>query len=123
MSQTNKSEYESKDTRANSKESMKQNNVQNEKKTMPQVQPIVIDQILTVGELDLKSFIGVNKNDPIVSSIGKSLEKKTKVPKMAANVFEARKLMKVRRKIEMTHQKKIGTKLVILEIYIQFSMF
>lgn len=80
----------------------------NEKMGTPQQQPIVIDQILTVSELDLESFIGENKDDPIVTSIEKTLETKMILPKMAANVFEAKKLTKIRRQIDLSNQKKIG---------------
>lgn len=74
----------------------------------PHQQPIVIDQILTVSELDLDTFIGENKDDPIVTSIEKTLESKLILPKTAANVFEAKKLTKIRRQIDLSNQKKIG---------------
>lgn len=70
--------------------------------------PIVIDQILTGSELDLKSFIGENRSDPIVSSIAKSLSTNAKKPKLAANISEAKRLMKVRKQIDLQYQKKIG---------------
>lgn len=72
-------------------------------------QPVVIDQILTGNELDLKSFIGENRDDPVISSIEQSLITKVKKPKVAANIFEAKRLMKVRKQIELSVQKKIGT--------------
>lgn len=71
-------------------------------------QPVVIDQILTSNELDLNTFIGDNRADPIVSSIEKSLSSSTKKPKVAANIFEAKRLMKIRKQIDLEHQKKIG---------------
>lgn len=70
--------------------------------------PVVIDQILTGNELDLKSFIGENRADPIVSSIEKSLSTNAKKPKVAENIHEAKRLMKVRKQIELEFQKKIG---------------
>lgn len=70
--------------------------------------PVVIDQILTGNELDLKSFIGENRADPVVSSIEKSLSTNDKKPKIAANIYEAKQLMKVRKQIELRVQKKIG---------------
>lgn len=77
--------------------------------TMLTSQPVAIDHILTGSELDLKSFIGENRNDPIVSSIEQSLESKVKKPKVAENIFEAKRLMKIRKRIELNEQKKIGT--------------
>lgn len=70
--------------------------------------PVVIDQILSGKELNLNSFIGDNRNDPVVSSIEKTLSKKNKIPKMAANLYEAKRLMKIRKQIELKNQKEIG---------------
>lgn len=70
--------------------------------------PVVIDQILTGNELDLKSFIGDNRDDPVVSSIEQSLEMKEKKPKVADNFEEAKRLMKIRKQIELKNQKQLG---------------
>lgn len=79
-----------------------------EKSVLPS-QPVVIDQILTGNELDLKTFIGENRDDPVVSSIEQSLAKNVvKKPKLAANIFEAKRLMRIRKQIELSNQKKIG---------------
>lgn len=78
------------------------------KKTNPSTQPVVIDQILSGNELDLKSFIGENRSDPVVSSIEQSLGREIKKPKVAANIFEAKRLVKIRKQIELNNQKKLG---------------
>lgn len=80
-------------------------------KTFPdhkKIVPVVIDQILTGNELDLKTFIGENRDDPVVSSIEQSLGVNVKKPKIAANIYEAKKMMKMRKQIELNNQKKIG---------------
>lgn len=81
---------------------------QSKQEIIPSSQPVVIDQILTGNELDLTSFIGENRDDPVLSSIKQSLETKMKKPKMAENMFEAKKLMKIRKQIELSNQKKLG---------------
>lgn len=78
------------------------------KKVIQNPQPVVIDQILAGNELDLNSFIGKNRYDPIVSSIEQSLGTREKVPKVAENLFEAKRLMKIRKQIELSNQKKLG---------------
>lgn len=93
-------------------------------KTFPdhkKIVPVVIDQILTGNELDLKTFIGENRDDPVVSSIEQSLGVNLKKPKMAANIFEAKKLMKIRKQIELSNQKKIGKITKIMQ-YTKYSM-
>lgn len=76
-------------------------------------QPVVIDQILIGNELDLKSFIVENRADPIVSSIEEDIiATKAKKPKVAENIFEAKRLMKVRKQIELRYQKKIGNSVI-----------
>lgn len=78
-------------------------------RSVPPSQPVVIDQILTGNELDLKTFIGENRDDPVVSSIEQTLAKNVvKKPKLAANIFEAKRLMRIRKQIELSNQKKIG---------------
>lgn len=79
-----------------------------DEKVLLLTQPVVIDQILHGNDLDLESFIGKNRNNPIVSSIEKSLSRKIKIPKMAENVFEAKRMMKIRKQIELSNQKRIG---------------
>lgn len=70
-------------------------------------QPVVVDQILSGHELNLESFIDENRDNPLISSIERTLQAKVKKPKMAANIHEARKLMKVRKKIDREEQKKM----------------
>lgn len=72
-------------------------------------QPVVIDQILVGNDLDLKTFIVKNRDDPIVSSIEEDIKSThAKKPKVAENIFEAKRLSKVRKQIELRYQKKIG---------------
>lgn len=70
-------------------------------------QPVVVDQILSGHELNLESFIDENRDNPLICSIERTLQAKVKKPKMAANIHEARKLMKVRKKIDREEQKKV----------------
>lgn len=76
--------------------------------------PVLIDRLLVGNDLDLKSFIVENRADPIVSSIANEIEEdiistNAKKPKVAENIFEAKRLMKIRKQIELRFQKKIGT--------------
>lgn len=84
-------------------------------------QPVVVDQILTSNELNLEQFIDVNRDDPIVSSMGESLNEHAKIkrPKVAANIHEARKLMKVRKQIDRDEQKKIEKAKVFAKQYMR----
>lgn len=82
-----------------------------ENKLLNSTQPVMIDQILTGSELDLKSFMGENRNDPVVSSIELSLGTETRTPKVAANIFEAKHLMTIRKQIELNNQKNLGKSL------------
>lgn len=70
-------------------------------------QPVVVDQILSGNELNLETFIDENRDNPLISSIERTLQTKVKKPKMAANIHEARKLMKVRKQIDREEQKKL----------------
>lgn len=71
--------------------------------------PVVIDQILIGNDLDLKSFIVENRDDPFVSNIEKDIiSTKKKKPKVAENIFDAKRLIKVRKQIDLRYQKKIG---------------
>lgn len=71
--------------------------------------PVVIDQILVGNELDLKSFIVENRADPIVSSMEADIiSSNVKKPRLAENMAEAKRLIKVRKQIELRYQKKIG---------------
>lgn len=84
-------------------------------------QPVVIDQILVGNELDLKSFIVENRADPIISSIEEDIiSTKAKKPKVAENIFEAKRLMKVRKQIELRYQKKIGNSVVFIALCFEF---
>lgn len=82
-------------------------------------QPVCVDQILTGKELNLELFIGENRNDPVVSSIEQSLEPTIKKPKLAANIFEARKLAKLRKEMELDEQKKVEKATVLAKQYIR----
>lgn len=90
-----------------------------EEKFVMTTQPVCVDQILTGNELNLELFIGENRNDPVVSSIEQSLESNVKKPKLAANIFEARKLAKVRKEIERNNQKKLEKATVLAKQYIR----
>ncbi|XP_031637153.1 biorientation of chromosomes in cell division protein 1-like 1 [Contarinia nasturtii] len=87
-------------------------------KSMISNSPVVIDQILTGNELDLKSFIGDNRDDPIVSSIEQSLEIKEKKPKVADNFEDAKRMRKIRKQIELKNQKQIEKATVLAKQYI-----
>lgn len=84
-------------------------------------QPVVVDQILTGSELNLELFIGENRSDPVVSSIERTLSNQAKVkkPRVAANMFEARKLMKVRKQIKRKEEKQIEQARVLAKQYIR----
>lgn len=73
--------------------------------------PVVIDQILIGNDLDLKSFIVENRDDhPFVKNIEKDIiSTNKKKPKFAENCEDAKHLTKIRRAINLRHQKKIGT--------------
>lgn len=73
-------------------------------------QPVVIDKILSGHELDLKSFIDINRENPVISSINKSLNAREKCAKsrVAAKIFEVENPMKIRTQIELSNQKKFG---------------
>lgn len=81
--------------------------------------PVVVDQILTGNELNLEMFIGENRNDPVVSSIERSLSTQVKKPKVADNIHEARKFMKLRKQIEREEQKKLEQARVLAKQYIR----
>lgn len=83
-------------------------------------QPVVIDQILVGNDLDLKTFIVENRADPIISSIEEEISTKAKKPKVAENIFEAKRLMKVRKQIELRYQKKIGNTVVFIALCFEF---
>lgn len=80
--------------------------------------PVVIDQMLIGNDLNLKTFIVENRDDPIVSSIEKDiLSTNKKKPKMADNIFEAKRLTKVRKKIDLQYQKRIGN---VAELFLKY---
>lgn len=82
-------------------------------------QPVCVDQILTGKELNLEVFIDENRDDPVVSSIEQTLEPAIRKPKVAANIFEARKLSKKRKEMELDKQKKVEKATVLAKQYIQ----
>ncbi|XP_055307500.1 biorientation of chromosomes in cell division protein 1-like 1 [Sitodiplosis mosellana] len=86
---------------------------------IPNSQPVVIDQILTGNELDLTSFIGENRDDPVLSSIKQTFEQKIMKPKVAANIAEAKRLTKIRKQIERCNQKKLEKATVLAKQYIR----
>lgn len=90
-----------------------------EKEFVLPTKPVVVDQILTGNELNLATFIGENRNDPVVSSIERSLSNQVKRPKFADNIHEARKLMKLRKQIERDEQKKLEQARVLAKQYIR----
>lgn len=81
--------------------------------------PVVVDQILAGNELNLEAFIGENRDDPVVSSIEQTLEQEVKKPKVAANIFEAKRLSKVRKEIERNKRKKLEQATVLAKKYIR----
>lgn len=81
--------------------------------------PVVVDQILAGNELNLEVFIGENRDDPVVSSIEQTLEQEVKKPKVAANIFEAKRLSKVRKEIERNKWKKVEQATVLAKKYIR----
>lgn len=87
-------------------------------------QPVVVDQILSGNELNLESFIGENRDNPIFSSIERTLadHAKMKKPKIAANIHEARKLMKVRKQIDREEQKKLEKARVLAKKYMRSNL-
>lgn len=77
------------------------------------IQPVVVDQMLTNGDnMDLELLIGAKRlcgDEDTLEKIQQGLDvakNKVKKPKIASNFNEARKLMKVRRKIERHEKKK-----------------
>lgn len=94
---------------------------QNQNDFVMTTQPIVVDQILTGSELNLEMFIDENRGDPVVSKIEHSLTNQVKIkkPKVAANIHEARKLMKIRKQIDRDEQKKIEKAKVLAKQYIR----
>lgn len=87
-------------------------------------QPVVVDQILSGTELNLDAFIDENRDNPLISSIERTLadHAKVKKPKMAANIHEARKLMKVRKKIDREEQKKLEQARVLAKQYMRSNL-
>lgn len=87
-------------------------------------QPVVVDQMLSGNELNLESFIDENRDNPIFSSIERTLadHAKIKKPKIAANVYEARKLMKVRKQIDRDEQKKLEKARVLAKKYVRSNL-
>lgn len=81
--------------------------------------PVVVDQILAGNELNLEVFIGENRDDPVVSSIEQTLEQEVKKPKVAANIFEAKRLSKIRKEIERNKRKKLEQATVLAKKYIR----
>lgn len=87
-------------------------------------QPVVVDQILSGKELNLEVFIDENRDNPLVSSIEQTLINHAKVqkPKMAANIHEARKFMKIRKQINREEQKKLEQARVLAKQYMRSNL-
>lgn len=87
-------------------------------------QPVVIDQILSGQELNLESFVDENRDNPLISTIEQTLadHARVKKPKVAANIHEARKLMKVRKRIDREEQKKLEQARVLAKQYMRSNL-
>lgn len=87
-------------------------------------QPVVVDQILSGSELNLESFIDENRDNPLVSSIERTLANHAKVkkPKVAANIHEARKLMKLRKEMDRNEQKQLEQARVLAKQYMRSNL-
>ncbi|KAG4080098.1 hypothetical protein HA402_008169 [Bradysia odoriphaga] len=89
---------------------------------VPTSTPVVVDQILIGNDINLEMLMETNnigttdEMDPVMSMMQQSLsddvEMKIKKPKVASNIFEARKLMKVRKQMEREQKKRLEKLLV-----------
>lgn len=88
---------------------------------VPASAPVVVDQILIGNDINLEMLMEANSTpagemDPVMSMLQQSLsddsEMKIKKPKVASNIFEARKLMKVRKQMERDKKKRLEKLLV-----------
>uniref|UniRef100_A0A1B0DQV5 BOD1/SHG1 domain-containing protein n=1 Tax=Phlebotomus papatasi TaxID=29031 RepID=A0A1B0DQV5_PHLPP len=86
-----------------------------------QTKPIIVDQILTANsEINLQMIVNRASNDPTLAKIEelakKSLAKKK--PKFASNFKEAKRLMKMRKKIDHESKKNMEKAMVLAKNYI-----
>lgn len=89
---------------------------------VPTSTPVVVDRILIGSDINLEMLMETNsmettdETNPIMSMMQQSLsddaEMKIKKPKVASNIFEARKLMKVRKQMERDKKKRLEKLLV-----------
>lgn len=88
---------------------------------VPTSAPVVVDQILIGNDINLELLMETDnmhsgEMDPVMSMLQQSLsddgEMKIKKPKVASNIFEARKLMKVRKQMEHEKKKRLEKMLV-----------
>lgn len=88
--------------------------------------PVVVDDQILNGcqEINLEMLISQETSDPVLSSIQQTLSElhgsgaRSKKPKVASNIFEARKLMKVRKQIERDEKKRMEQAIVLAKKYI-----
>lgn len=89
---------------------------------VPTSAPVVVDQILIGNDINLEMLMETNnmlpgEMDPVMASmlqqsLSDDSEMKIKKPKVASNIFEARKLMKVRKQMERDKKKRLEKLLV-----------
>lgn len=91
----------------------------------PQLPVVVDDQILNgCQEINLEMFIRQETSDPVLSSIQQTLTELDgsgsllKKPKVASNIFEARKLIKVRKQMDRDVKKRLEQAMVLAKKYI-----
>lgn len=88
---------------------------------LPASAPVVVDQMLIGNEINLEMLMETNDlltggTDPVMTMLQKSVsddsEMQRKKPKVADNIHEARKLMKVRKQMEREKKKRLEKLLV-----------
>lgn len=88
---------------------------------VPTSAPVVVDQILIGNDINLELLMETDNMqsgeiDPVMSMMQQSLsddgEMKIKKPKVASNIFEVRKLMRVRKQMENEKKKRLEKMLV-----------
>ncbi|GAB0092891.1 hypothetical protein DMENIID0001_079410 [Sergentomyia squamirostris] len=83
--------------------------------------PIIVDQILTANsEINLQLIVNHSSNDPTLAKI-EELAKKSlarKKPKIASNFQEAKRMMKMRKKIDLESKKNMEKAMVLAKNYI-----
>lgn len=91
--------------------------------------PVLVDQILTGKDFNLDMLINQKTidgaYDPVLKSIQETLladAPKIKKPKFASNLFEAKRLMKVRKQIERDEKKRVEKALVMARQYMSSNM-